>query len=147
MATFDRMDEKNKTLYLDKAYKVIPANNLIDLGLWEERKYKNGKTRRVKVQGTLTQKLIITFSRKMMEYQRYIRNRQVERAKNLLKNIDPESYKKGPNDVTRFIKRSSKGKSGEKAVDEYYLDEELIAAEAKYDGFYAVATNLDIAYS
>ena len=147
MATFDRMDEKNKTLYLDKAYKVIPANNLIDLGLWEERKYKNGKTRRVKVQGTLTQKLIITFSRKMMEYQRYIRNRQVERAKNLLKNIDPESYKKGPNDVTRFIKRSSKGKSGEKAVDEYYLDEELIAAEAKYDGFYAVATNLDIAES
>ena len=145
MTTFDRMDEKNKALYLDKVYKVIPANNLIDLGLWEERKYKNGKTRRVKVQGTLTQKLIITFSRKMMEYQRYIRNRQIERAKNLLKNIDPESYKKGPNDATRFIKRSSKGKSGEKAVDEYYLDEELIATEAKYDGFYAVATNLDIA--
>ena len=144
MKTFDRMDENNRALYMDKAYKVILANNLIDLGLWEEKKCKNGKTRRVKVQGTLKQKLIITFSRKMMEYQRYIRNRQVERAKNLLKNMDPESYKKGPNDVTRFIKRSSTGESGEKAVDVYYLDEALIEEEAKFDGFYAVATNLDI---
>ena len=99
----------------------------------------------MKVKGLLPQKLIITFSRKMMEYQRYIRNRQIERAKNLLKNIDPETYKKGPNDVTRFIKRNSKGKNGEKAVDQYVLDLELIAEEEKYDGFYAVATNLDIA--
>ena len=79
-----------------------------------------------------------------MEYQRYIRNRQVERAKKLLKNIDPDTYKKGPHDVTRFIKRTSKGKSGEKAIDEYILDETVIAQEEKYDGFYAIATNLEI---
>lgn len=144
MMIFDRMDEKNRGLYLDKAYKVIPADNLLDLGLYEEKHYKNGKTKLVKAKGVLKQKLIITFSRKMMEYQRFIRNRQIERAKNLLENIDPESYKKGPHDVTRFIKRRSKGKSGEKAVDEYYLNEEVIAEEEKYDGFYAVATNLDI---
>lgn len=145
MKEFDRKDDANRALYLDKIFKVIPADNLIDLGLYEEKKFKNGKTKQVKVKGLLPQKLIITFSRKMMEYQRYIRNRQIERAKNLLKNIDPETYKKGPNDVTRFIKRNSKGKNGEKAVDQYVLDFELIAEEEKYDGFYAVATNLDIA--
>ena len=145
MKEFDRKDDANRALYLDKIFKVIPADNLIDLGLYDEKNFKNGKTKQVKVKGLLPQKLIITFSRKMMEYQRYIRNRQIERAKNLLKNIDPETYKKGPNDVTRFIKRNSKGKNGEKAVDQYVLDLELIAEEEKYDGFYAVATNLDIA--
>ena len=141
---FDRKAEKNKPLYIDKAYKVIPADNLLDLGLYEEKRCKNGKTRRVKVKGLLPQKLIITFSRKMMEYQRYVRDRQIERAKNLLKQIDPESYRKGPHDVTRFIKRNSKGKNGEKAEDRYSLDLDLIAEEEKYDGFYAIATNLEI---
>lgn len=47
----------------------------------------------------------------MMEYHRYIRNRQIERAKKLLKNLDPETYKKGSHDVTRFIKRTSSTKS------------------------------------
>lgn len=145
MKEFDRKDEANRELYLDKAFKVIPADNLIDLGLYEEKKDKNGKSRQVKVKGLLPQKLIITFSRKMMEYQRFVRNRQIERAKNLLKNIDPETYKKGPHDITRFIKRNSKGKDGEKAVDRYALDLDLIAEEEKYDGFYAVATNLEIA--
>lgn len=144
MTQFDKQEEANRALYLDRAFKVIPADNLVDLGLYEEKKYKNGKTKQVKVKGLLPQKLIITFSRKMMEYQRYIRNRQIERAKALLKNIDPETYKKGPHDVTRFIKRNSKGKNGEKATDRYILNQERIEEEEKYDGFYAVATNLDI---
>ena len=40
------------------------------------------------------------------------------------------------------MKRVSKTKSGEKAVVEYMLDESKIAEEEKYDGYYAVATNL-----
>lgn len=87
-------------------------------------------------------KIIVSFSRKMMEYQRYVRNRQIERAKQLLKNLDPETYKKGPHDVTRFIKRTSSTKSGEKITDQYIIDQSVIEEE-KYDGFYAVATNLD----
>ena len=144
LKAFDKKDEQNRALYLDKACKVIPADNLIDPGLYEEKLCKNGKKRKVKVKGLLPQKLIITFSRKMMEYQRFIRNRQIERAKNLLKNLDPETYKKGPHDITRFIKRNSRGKGGEKAEDLYYLDVDQIAEEEKYDGFYAVATNLEI---
>ncbi|MBR0378417.1 MAG: transposase [Lachnospiraceae bacterium] len=143
MHSFDRKDPANRALYEDKAYKIINVDNLIDLDLYEEKHYKNGKVKQVKAKGVLKQNLIITFSRKMMEYQRYIRNRQIARAEALLDNLDPETYKKGPHDVTRFIKRTSRGKSGEKAVDRYAIDRDLIAEEEKYDGFYAIATNLD----
>jgi transposase len=78
-----------------------------------------------------------------MEYQRFIRNRQIERAKKLLKNLEPDTYKKGPHDVTRFIKRTSCTKSGETVTDSYEIDQAVIDKEEKYDGFYAVATNLD----
>lgn len=143
MKSFDKSDTENRGLYLDHAYKILDADCAVDLGLYELKELKNGKTRRVKSKANLEQKVIITFSRKMMEYQRYIRNRQIERARKLLKNMDPESYKKGPNDVTRFIKRTSCTKSGEKAQDIFEINQDVINEEEKYDGFYAVATNLD----
>lgn len=142
MKSFNKKDPENKKLYLDKAYKIVTADKAIDLGLYEEKVFKNGNTRMVKSKGILKQKIIITFSRKSMEYQRFIRNRQIERARKLLVNLDPETYKKGPNDVTRFIKRTSVGKDSEKATDLYEINEALIAEEEKYDGYYAIATNL-----
>lgn len=137
MKAFDRFDGNNRDLYDDRAYKILAADKAFDCGLYEEKVCKNGRIMKVKSKAVLHQKIIITFSRKMMEYQRYIRNRQIERAKKLLKNLDPETYKKGPNDVTRFIKRSKPSK------EDYEIDYELIAEEEKYDGYYAVATNLD----
>jgi len=142
MREFDRFDEDSKGLYQDLAYKEIIADHAIDVGLTEEVLCANGKKKTVKSKALLKQKIIITFSRKALEYQRYIRNRQIERARAMLNDLDPESYRKGPHDVTRFIKRSSKGANGEKASDSYILDEEKIAEEEKYDGYYAVATNL-----
>ena len=143
MKTFDRYQQDNRTLYNDFAYKVIIADKAVDLGLYEDKILKNGRTKRIKATGQLKQRLIITFSRKMMEYQRTVRNRQIERAKKILGMNDPEEVKKGPNDVKRFMKRIAKTKSGEKASIEYILDEAKIAEEEKYDGYYAVATNLN----
>ena len=143
LKTFDRKVPENRNLYLDKAYKIVEADKASDLGFYEEKCLKNGKTRKVKAKGLVKQRIIITFSRKMMEYQRYIRNRQIERAKALLENLDPDTYKKGPHDVTRFIKRTSKARSGEKVTDLYEIDEDAIREEEKYDGYYAVATNLE----
>lgn len=143
MQSFDRKKDENLNHYNDIIYKVIDADKAIDLGLTEVKTYKNGNTKIVKSKGILKQRIIITFSRKVMEYQRYIRNRQIERAKKMLENIDPETYKKGPNDVTRFIKRLSATKEGEKAKDTYQLDISRIEEEEKYDGFYALATNVD----
>ena len=142
MKTFDRHDEENLKLYNDFAYKVIEADRALDLGLYEEKTLKNGRTIQVKAKGLLKQHVIITFSRKTMEYQRAVRSRQVERAKKLLALNDPEEIKKGPNDVKRFMKRITKTKSGEKAEVMYILDKKRIAEEEKYDGYYAVATNL-----
>ena len=105
MKSFDRFDEKNLTLYNDTAYKIIDADRSLDLGIYEDVTLKNGHTVQRKAKGLLKQRIIITFSRKVMEYQRTIRNRQVERAKRLLKQKDPEEIKKGPNDVKRFMKR------------------------------------------
>ena len=85
-------------------------------------KLKNGKKVERKVTGQLKQYIIVTFSRKMMEYQRHIRNGQIERAKERLKAKDLEMIKKGPNDAIRFIKRKSTGKNGEKTTDSYYVD-------------------------
>lgn len=143
MKEFDRHDPENRELYNDRIYKIIPADKVFDLGLHEEKEGKNGSVRKMKSKAVVPQKIIVSFSRKMMEYQRYIRNRQIDRAKKLLKNLDPETYKKGPHDVTRFIKRTSSTKSGEKITDQYTIDQSVIEEEEKYDGFYAVATNLD----
>ena len=142
MKSFDRHNKDNLALYNDSAYKVIDADKVLDLGLYEDVTLKNGRTVKRKAKGTLKQRIIITFSRKVMEYQRTVRNRQIERARKLLSLKDPEEIKKGPNDVKRFLKRTVKTKSGEKAAVEYILDMEKIAEEEKYDGYYAVATNL-----
>lgn len=141
--SFDKKKLKNINLYNDKLYKVLIADKAIDLGLYEEKILKNGKIKNVKSKAVVKQKIIVTFSRKMMEYQRFIRNRQIERAKVMLNNLDPESFKKGPNDVTRFIKRTSSSKNGDKVHDIYILNQEVISEEEKYDGYYAIATNLD----
>ena len=143
MKEFDQHDPQNWDLYNDRIYKIIPSDKAFDLGLYEEKTGKNGSVRKVKSKAVVQQKIIVSFSRKMMEYQRYIRNRQIERAKKLLKNLDPETYKKEPHDVIRFIKRTSSTKSGEKITDQYTIDQSVIEEEEKYDGFYAVATNLD----
>lgn len=137
MRTFDKKDANNLSLYNDFAYKVIPANTPMDTELYEEKVCKNGRTKKVKAKGTLHQYIIVTFSRKMMEYQRTIRERQLERAKKLLRLKDPKKIKKGPNDIRRFLKNTSSDTAN------YVLDMDKIHEEEKYDGFYAVATNLD----
>lgn len=135
MKNFDRTLTENRKYYDGYIYKSIMVDKPVDLGLFEIRQSKNGKTRKVKSKGTLKQRIIVTYSRKMAEYQKTVRNRQIERAKKILTAMDPENFKKGPHDVTRFIKSDKEKKN-------YSLDEARIEEEAKYDGFYAVATNI-----
>lgn len=143
MKSFDRFDERNLSLYNDLAYKLVSADRAVDTGLTEIVTLKNGKTQEVQSKTTLKQTIIVTFSRKMMEYQRRVRNSQIQRAERLLKGLDPETYKKGPNDITRFIRRTSKEERKKGSEPEYVLDRDRIAEEEKYDGYYAIATNLE----
>ena len=139
MKSFDKEDSRNLDLYKDKIYKVITADKAVDTGLTEMELQPDGSTKCIPVKGELKQFLIITFSRKVMEYQRYIRSRQVERAKKLLETRNPEEIKKGPHDVRRFIKGTNK-----KDVNSWSIDYEKIAKEEKYDGFYCIATNIEV---
>ena len=144
LKSFDHHDESNLHFYKDKAYKVIAADSLIDLGLYEEKTTASGKKRKVKSKAPLEQYVIITFSRKYYEYQQFIRNKQIERAKKCLESPDPEEIKKGPNDVKRFLKRVSSTKSGEAVTTTYILDTDKISEEEKYDGYYGIATNIEL---
>ena len=133
LKTFD--PASNLSLYEDKAYKVVDASKELTMEFYEERIVGNRK-KMVKAKATLQQQVIITFSRKMYEYQRNIRNKQIERAKKMIEEKDPEAIKKGPNDVRRFIKKKANTK------ESYILDEEKIREEERYDGYYALATNI-----
>ena len=136
LKNMDKTIKENLNLYNDKAYKVLDVDTLIDIGLEKEKIFKNGKKKKVKDKATFKQRVIITFSRKMMEFQRAIRNGQIERAKNLVESDSVTYLRKGPNDITRFIKKKSDIK------DEFEIDQSVIDEEEKYDGYYAIATNL-----
>ena len=92
---------------------------------------------------TFDQTIIVTYSLKYKEYQQTVRNRQIERAKKLIEK--PSSAdKRSQNDAKRFIKKTPFTNDGEIASRAIYeLDEAAIAEELRYDGFYAVCTNLD----
>ena len=147
MKAFDRKAEENKYLYNDKVYKVISADQSIILnGFYDEKQLKNGTIQQVKAKATIPQSLIITFSRKQFEYQRAVRNRQIERATKLLANArNPEEVKKGPHDIRRFIRRKKSIADENMTVQDLYeINNDRIIDEEKYDGFYAIATNLDV---
>ena len=90
----------------------------------------------------LHQRLIITYSPKYALYQKSIRDKQVERAQKMLDSGKAKKNRKNPNDPARFIGKIAVTKEGEAADIRQYLDEDKIAEEAQYDGFYAVCTDL-----
>lgn len=144
LKTFDKMDPNLLNDYNDRAYKVIPADKLEDLGLTELKVLKNGSTKKVKAKGVLYQYVIVTFSRKYMEYQKYVREKRIERAKKIIASQNAGSYKKGPNDIRHYIKTVTTDKDGKNVNTTYLLDEEAVKEEEKYDGFYGIAVNLEV---
>lgn len=110
------------------------------------QKFRNSafyKERWIKDDG-LEQKLVVTFSLKYKYYQQGIRERQLKRAEKMLNGSLSSLKKHNQNDCKRFIKKTSVTSDGEIADKEIYeLDQSIIQEEAKYDGFYAVCTNLE----
>lgn len=111
-----------------------------------EEKYKDAvfyKERWIKEDG-LEQHLIVTFSLKYKDYQRKIRQGQIDRATKAL-DLGATSLKKHrQNDYKRFITKTSVTANGEVAEKEIYrIDDTVIAREEAFDGFYAVCTNLE----
>ena len=91
----------------------------------------------------IEQKYISTFSLKYMDYQRNIRNEQIGRAQAALASTE-KCERIRQSDYKRFIQKipvTEQGEAAEKTI--YSLHEDRIRDEEQYDGFYAVATNLD----
>lgn len=92
----------------------------------------------------LEQQLIVTYSIKYRNYLRSIRSRQVERAKKAVEAGAKAVERKRQNDPKRFIKVNHATKDGDVAEQAAcYIDEDAIAKEEQYDGFYAVCTSLE----
>ena len=90
----------------------------------------------------LHQRLIITYSPKYAAYQKAVRAEQVSRAEKMIASGSLKKQRKNPNDPARFVNRLTVTREGEKADIHYYLDLDKIAEEEKYDGLYAVCTDL-----
>lgn len=116
--------------------------------LKDEDKYKN--TLFYKIIETETknvkQDLVVTYSIKYRDYKRKLREGQILRAQNKIKNSNQNSkitIKKNQNDYRRFIVERPCTENGEAATEYIYsIDNDLINEEAKYDGYYGLTTNL-----
>lgn len=142
---------KDEALDLTKGWKLTGSNKTYNISNLRNdealiEKYKDKvfyKERWIK-ENDLEQRLIITYSVKYQEYQKSIRNNQINRAKKIIASNPAKLKKPKQNDPKRFIKTVNVTNSGEIAKKVIYtINQNIIDDEAKYDGLYAVCTNLE----
>lgn len=129
-----------------EGWRLSGDNKVYDISNIEEEKFMDRtfyKERWIK-ENDLEQKLIVTYSIKYRDYQRKIRNGQIDRALKVIETNPSKLKKSHQNDYKRLIGKTSVTENGEVAEkDLYNLDLEVIAKEEAYDGFYGVCTNLE----
>ena len=142
---------KEWSLDLSKGWHISGSSKSFNISSLKDneeliKKYYNSifyKERWINENG-LEQRIIVTFSPKYQEYQKNIREGQIQRAKNII-DKNPKSIKsRNENDPKRFITNIPTTDNGEVAENNNYsLNYDKINEEAKYDGLYAVCTNLE----
>lgn len=129
-----------------KGWSLADDGRIYDITSLDEKKDKDKvfhKERWIK-ENRLEQKIVVTYSIKYRDYQRNIRNSQIERAQKAIASKSIKLKKCNPNDYKRFIVKSHYTEDGEAAKHEKYsIDAKLISKEEAFDGFYAVCTNLE----
>ena len=131
----------------EKDYDISKLDEMLEKANPEDREKIRSKVfykeRWIKENG-FEQRLIVTYSIKYRDYQRKIRNGQIERAQKLI-DTNPTKIKKcNSNDYKRFIHTTSCTSDGEVAEKEFYsIHSSLILKEEAFDGFYAACTNLE----
>ncbi|MFA1014391.1 IS1634 family transposase [Dubosiella newyorkensis] len=112
---------KKVTFYKDRWIKTIKKSH--DSGKKEE----------------LEEHIIVSYSTKYRNYQRRIREKKLERAEAMLKNpgkITKTTDQRNPRYYIHPIEKDGN------STPEYELDTQRIAEDMRYDGFYAVTTDL-----
>jgi transposase len=127
-------------------WKLFNDKKIYNIQNIEETKHKDSiffKDRWINENG-FEQHLIVTYSLKTRDYQRAIRNKQIERAKEALATQAAKIDAKRQTDYKRFLSRKTCTDDGEKTTRTFYeLNEATIKKEEKYDGFYGTCTNLE----
>ena len=101
------------------------------------------KERWIKENG-FEQRLVVTFSLKYRNYQRSVRQSQIERAMKAIEKNPQKIGKTNQNDYKRFISKKSITSDGEIAKKNIFsMDTDRIAKEEAFDGYYAICTNLE----
>lgn len=90
----------------------------------------------------LEQRCIVSFSLKYLEYQRLKRDQNIDRAN---KAIEHGNADDSPKNFRSYIVKDKCTAEGELAEHDagYHINQDRIAEEEQYDGFYAVTTNLE----
>lgn len=126
-------------------WRLSGSDKVYDLNEIDELCHKNSvfyKERWINENG-LEQRLIVSYSIKDREYQRAIRERQVTRAQKIV-DEGSKATARNQNSPKRFVSETTVTAEGEVAERKILsLDEDKIAKEAMYDGFYAVCTTLE----
>lgn len=144
-----KMKDEDKQIALSpKQFKKLGEERFVDISTIDESDPVIYETVYYKELPVVTkgmdETVIVTYSPKYKAYQRKIREQQINRAKKLIDNPKTKRRGKTQNDPARFIKQLSVTDDGEIAQKKVYaLDMAIIAQEEKYDGFYAVITNLE----
>lgn len=131
----------------EKSYDISKLDEMLDKATPENKEKVRSrvffKERWIK-ENEFEQRLIVTYSIKYRDYQRKIRNAQIERAQKLVATKPTKLKKCNQNDYKRFILKTSCTSDGEVAENEIYnIDSSLIQKEEAFDGFYGVCTNLE----
>ena len=140
-------DEGWKLTGSDKTYDISKIDEIMDKANSKEkakiREQVFYKERWIN-ENDFEQRLIVTYSIKYRNYQRKIRNAQIERAQKVI-DTNPTKLKKcNANDYKRFIQKTNCTVDGEIAEKEFYsIDSVVIEKEKAFDGFYGVCTNLE----
>lgn len=92
----------------------------------------------------LSQRIIVTYSIKYRDFVRAKRNNQIERAKSVIGSRPSKISLKTNSDYKRLIKQEHCTVDGEIAqINTCSLNLDKISDEERYDGFYAMSTNLE----
>jgi transposase len=89
----------------------------------------------------LDQRCIVSFSLKYLEYQRQTRQRNIDKAEKAIRNGNAGESAKNFRSLIVNEKCTDDGEIASHNVG-YRLDQDRIIEEEKYDGFYAICTNL-----
>lgn len=139
-----KLKEEYRENALDpKGFRRLSDNRPVDLSKLTDDDFDSLFYKEIPYDGKeVCQMLIVTYSPKYAAYQKSIRATQVAHAKKMVDSGSTKKERRNPNDPARFIGKYAVTDEGEAAKFHYYLDEEKIAEEERYDGLYAVCTDL-----